>query len=262
MTIDIIGLEQVLAYIRSTNKSKFTILRAGQNGSNIPVFECFDNSTTENAMRAFEQWAKVMNNNNVYKIVLFDLLDDDEGTQKKTRAKAGKMEAFFALTDPSTSFGKGSNADAPTQTLAEIRKQVAAEMEAEKREDTLLAQIKELTLKVEAMQALDEEEEEEEEEEDLLGALKDPKTMMGLSQLFTMLRGGQPPVVNGTTEPAGTPADQAKAQSEKTQRLNSAVKRLFAVDKNLIEDLELLANLAEQKPETFNQMIGMLRMGI
>jgi hypothetical protein len=44
------------------------------------------------------------------------------------------------------------------------------------------------------------------------------------------------------------------------QRLNAAVKRLYAVDKELATHLEQLADFAEKKPEKFKSVIGQINM--
>lgn len=48
--------------------------------------------------------------------------------------------------------------------------------------------------------------------------------------------------------------------NETIQRLNAAVKRLYAVDKELATHLEQLADFAEKKPDKFKSVIGQINM--
>lgn len=54
-------------------------------------------------------------------------------------------------------------------------------------------------------------------------------------------------------------AEQVKP-NETIQRLNAAVKRLYAVDKELATHLEQLADFAEKKPDKFKSVIGQINM--
>lgn len=54
-------------------------------------------------------------------------------------------------------------------------------------------------------------------------------------------------------------AEQVKP-NETIQRLNAAVKRLYAVDKELATHLEQLADFAEKKPDKFKSIIGQINM--
>jgi hypothetical protein len=56
---------------------------------------------------------------------------------------------------------------------------------------------------------------------------------------------------------AGQPDDEPELNTPK-QRLNSAVQRLLAVDSDLIEHLEQLADLAESKPDIYKMAISQL----
>lgn len=270
--IDIIGLDKMLKYIRSTGKTKFSIYRAGQSGNNIPVYECFEHNTAENAVQSFQAWAEVIDNNAVYKIVLTDNVDiDADGTVKKSKNKSGKMEALFALNAPGVQYGQqqqqqsGQLLPAPLDA-AEMRKQITAEIVAAQREDTLMRKVDELTVKIAAMEA----EEEEEEEGGLMGVLGNPQQMAQINSLLMMLRGGPAAQVPGTGPLAG-PAEQTpqpaanvhpRPKEQRTENVNNALKRLYKANRDIDTDLLLLADLAENKPETFNQMLMMLRGGM
>ena len=53
MNADIYGIDNILKYIEATRLTKFTIQKAGANGSYIPVFECIDSETNGQALNEF-----------------------------------------------------------------------------------------------------------------------------------------------------------------------------------------------------------------
>ena len=261
MQLDVIGVDNVAEYIAATNKSKFTIFRAGTTGNAVPVYECNDNTTNGDAVKAFRQYAKFINNNNAYRIVLYDLVEEDEqGGTKRTKGRAGKMEALFAINESGTRFGSDEK---PIQiNPAEIEMRIRKEYEAKAEENKTLAKIEALELKILALQAEQEEDDDDEEEGGLLGALQNPQMLQGIQALAMALRGGyvpQPTQLNGTEEMAEqTAAEQQQKNNEIAARLNAAIKRLLAKDKKLPMHLEKLADIADKNPSQFSFLLQML----
>lgn len=262
MNVDLIGLENIKGYIERSRKSKFSIYRAGTNGNSLPVFECIGNTTNHEAVKDFEAWANLVNNNNPYRLVLFDIADE-EGN--KAKGRAGKMEANFCIVEPGTKFG--SNGESAGLSLEQMREQMRKEFEAHAAQTAQELKIKELELKIEAMQAAEDDEEDDEEEEPggLFGVLSKPDNLQAIQMIAQALRGGNlpaAPAINGTdtaeeTQTMATATEQTNS-AENAKRLNKAVLRLAAKDKKLTEHLEKLADIAEGKPMQFKMLLTML----
>jgi hypothetical protein len=266
-SIDIIGLANIVKYIEVSGKSKFTIYRAGQNGMNIPVFECDQTQTNGNAVREFERWAEVINNAVIYKIVLFNVchLDTDEmgnTTTKKTKQKSNKMEALFAINEPGSysKIGSDSKGFDIEKEMAIYKREVDFEYKKKEEENKILATLDKINERMTILEAREAELDEEEEEEDGIGGLS-PAKIKDMMALIALFKGGQPqqtaPVLNGNAD-----IEEAKTIDEKKikiNNINNAVKRLFVHDKQLDTDLLLLAEMAEKDSGTFNMLLGMLR---
>lgn len=264
-TIDIIGKENVLKYIEHSGKSKFTIFRHGQNNANIPVFEAQDNTTVGDAMRAFEQWADVMQgNNNMYRIVVYNILDEsDENQPRKTKNKAGKMEAIFALSDPGTRFYTDGKNGGQQLDAASLRASIVADLQKQQEESAVLKKLAEMTATIEELktkQAVLEAEDDDEDDEDqmssLLGSLQKPETLQSIAALAQALRGHAPmqTPINGVEE---TPT--ATTKEDKLKILNAAIKELYTADPDLHNDLTILARLSKNNPSLFTMVLGQLR---
>jgi len=89
---------------------------------------------------------------------------------------------------------------------------------------------------------------------DLKRQLKESREESSLDKYLPTIMGlfGQQPV------PVAGHADDTPEINTPKQRLNAAVQRLLAVDNNLIEHLEQLADLAENKPEVYKMAITQL----
>ena len=263
-SIDIIGIENVVKYIEASGKSKFTIYRAGQNGMNIPVFECDETQTNGNAVQEFKRWAEIINNTVIYKLVLFNvthLNEDENGNQtiKKTRQKSGKMECLFAMHEQTNNFrsdrgDKGFNVE-------QIEAQIEAKYKKREEDNAILSELKSMREEMAILRAQNAEDDEDDEDE--VGGLGNPsqiKEVLGLIQMFTGKgQNAQPPVINGIDDAETIPAPIVDDKKQKLENINKAIKRLFVHNKNLDTDLLLLADLADTDKGTFNILIGMLR---
>jgi hypothetical protein len=255
--IDIVGIDNVIKYIKASKLSKFTISRANTNGSYLSVFECLNSNNNETAVNEFTRWAEIINNSMPYKIVLFDFAEvttDDFGNDKvkKTKGKSGKMESIF-LINQSHSF---VNNQQPTKEnnigfdLQAMRNDIINEISKKQEENAILTEIRNLSQRLNNLES--EEEEEEEEKPNIAGVnMEQIGQIMGLLNMFKPTN--TPPVINGTE----TISEDKKAVFK--DNLNKAIKVLYKYDTQLDLDLLKLSEIAENKPETFNMLISTLR---
>lgn len=252
MQVDIIGIENVLKYIESTRKTKFSIYRAtGTNGAYMPVFECLESDSNINAVSKFRDWAEVVNNNVPYKLIVYDFAEvtiAEDGTKKikKAAERNGKMECVFILNN---TFTQGSQTNQTNQVsqggydVAALRESIVSEIAKKNEESAILKEIAELRQRFNELDA----EEEEEEEDNSVAGIK-PDQLAQIMGLVNMFKSQSPAILNGTDE-----------QGTKTENINKAIKILYKHDKNLDTDLLKLADIAENKTETFNMLISTLR---
>jgi hypothetical protein len=251
MQVDIIGIDNVLKYIESTKKSKFSIYRAsGTNGAYMPVFECLESDSNVTAVSKFRDWAEVVNNNVPYKLLVYDFAEisiNEDGSKKikKTGDRSGKMESVFILNN---TFTQGAQANQQNQVnaggydLAALRESIINDLAKKNEENAILKEIAELRARFTEM------DEEDEEEEDNSVAGIQPDQIAQIMGLVNMFKNGSPAILNGTEE-----------QGTRTENINKAIKILYKHDKSLDTDLLKLAEIAENKTETFNMLINTLR---
>jgi len=250
--VDIIGLDNVIKYIKASKLSKFTIQRAGNNGSYMSVFECINSNSNEHAINEFSAWAEVVNNSMPYKIVLFDfaeVITDDTGESrvKKSKSKSGKMESIFIINPvhsgahSTTHKHEGMGFDAAT-----MRQDIINELAKQQEQNAVLNEIKKLSERLEKIEE-EEEEEEEETKSNTIGGI-DMSQMAQIMGLINMFKGNNtPPVINGIDD-----------TEDKKNNIVKAINILHKNDPLLDIHLLKLADLSINKPETFKMMLGML----
>lgn len=250
--IDIIGTENVLKYIEVSKLSKFTI-DANKSGHFICVFECINSNNNETAITEFSKWADFINPNQNYKITLFDVVEisNNNGTEKitKTKNKNNKMSATFILnenynTKPQSLNGQ-NNVDEES-----LLKKLTHRIVEEQSNNAILNEIKLLS---ERLNRIELEEEEEEETENGIGGIpaNQIEQIMGLINLF---KNNKAPAINGLEDNV---ADIVPNQFK--NNINKALKILAKNNKNLDTDLLKLAEMSENKKETFNMLLQTLR---
>jgi hypothetical protein len=249
--IDIIGTENVLKYIEVSKLSKFTI-DANKSGHFICVFECINSNSNETAITEFSKWADFINPNQNYKITLFDVVDisNNNGVEKitKTKNKNNKMSATFILnenynTKPQSINGQ-NNFDEES-----LLKKLTHRIVEEQSNNAILNEIKLLS---ERLNRIELEEEEEEETESNIGGIPSSQVeqIMGLINLF---KNNKAPAINGIEE------NNTEIQSNFKNNINKALKILAKNNKNLDTDLLKLAEMSENRKETFNMLLQTLR---
>lgn len=247
MQVDFIGTEAVEQFIISSKKKKFTIIRGGGQQA-LPLFDCLETETNEDALNEFKRIASVLNKGVTYKIILFDEMELTNGEDgqvriKKKGSRAGKIEALFAL---SSNIGYSYDQDQKTSTSInydEMKKNIVSELLTAQREDALLNELKALRAKVEALEGL--EEEEEEDSTEING-----NNLQQIMGLVSMLKAaGSNATING----------DADTNLSKIDNINAALRILSKYDKQLDTDLLKLADIAEKNPQQFNMLLSMLR---
>ena len=253
MLVDIQGKENVIKFIEASKLSKFSILRAGNTGYNIPIFECLNSNDNSNAVIEFNKIAEILSPNIPYKIKLFDFVEEITNANgdikiKKSKFASNKMEVIFVINtalnfqatqQPTTAQVGNQQAFDIGNLRAEIIKDIAKSQE----ESAILNEIKALKLKFAEL-----EEEEEADEKTGIGGI-DQNQIAQLFGLINMFKTkNQPATINGIDE-----------NQIKKDNLNKAIKILYKYDNQLDTDLLKLSEIAETKPETFNMLISSLR---
>ena len=250
--LDIIGTENVLKYIETSKLSKFTI-DANKSGHYICVFECINSNSNETALNEFSKWADFINPNQTYKITLFDVVEVSEDFNgltkiKKTKNKNNKMSATFILNESYNTKAPNVNGNQNFDEETLLRK-LTDKIVKEQSENQILNEIKNLSERLNRIE-LEEEEEEEEESENTIGGIKSSQIeqIMGLVNLF---KNQTQPQMNGNME--------TDLKTDFKENINKAIKILYKNNKQLDKDLLKLAELSENKPETFNMLVNTLR---
>lgn len=248
--IDILGTENVLKYIEVSKLSKFTI-DANKSGHFICVFECINSNNNETAITEFSKWADFINPNQNYKITLFDVVEisNNNGTEKitKTKNKNNKMSATFILNENYNTKPQSVNGTANFDEESLLKKLTHRIVE-EQSNNAILNEIKILSERLNRMEL----EEEEEETETGIGGIpaNQIEQIMGLVNLF---KNNKAPVINGLEEV------NIEIQSNFKNNINKALKILAKNNKNLDTDLLKLAEMSENRKETFNMLLQTLR---
>lgn len=253
MLVDIQGTENVIKFIEASKLSKFSILRAGNTGYNIPIFECLNSNDNTQAVIEFNKIAEILSSNIPYKIKLFDYCEEvinDKGEikTKKSKFSSNKMEIIFlintALNYQATQ--QQTIAQVGTHTafdIGNLRAELIKDIAKAQEENAILNEIKELKLKFAEL----EEEEETDENTGIAGIKPDQiAQLMGLINMFKT--NDNKAIINGID-----------ANQTKKDNLNKAIKILYKYDNQLDIDLLKLSELAETKTETFNMLINSLR---
>jgi hypothetical protein len=254
MLVDIQGKENVIKFIEASKLSKFSILRAGNTGYNIPIFECLNSNDNSNAVLEFNKIADILSVNIPYKIKLFDFCEEVINANgdikiKKSKFASNKMEVIFVIntalnyqaTQQPTIAQVGTHSAFDIGNLrADIIKDIAKAQE----ENLILKEIQELKLK---FADLEEEEETADEKTGIGGIGQDQITQ--LFGLINMLKtNSNPATINGVDE-----------NQVKRDNINKAIKILYKYNNQLDLDLLKLSEIAETKTDTFNMLISTLR---
>lgn len=257
--LDIIGTDNVLKYIEVSKLSKFTI-DANKSGHFICVFECINSQSNDIAIIEFSKWADFINPNQTYRITLFDVLDstiDESGVlkQKKTKNKSNKMQATFILNENFNGAKSTNNLAAPIDEESLIKK-LSSRFIEEQSNNQILNEIKNLSERLNRMELEELEEDEDTDSTGIAGINSNQiEQIMGLVNLFK--NSTNKPAINGVNDPADS-VDIIEYNAFKAN-INKAIKILHKNNSLLDKDLLKLAELSENKAETFKMLLSTLR---
>lgn len=245
MENDVVGINSVATLIESSGKSKFIIRRSGAVKS-APVWE-YSGSSPGKARQEFINWANTLmasgKNCNSYSITLFNEVEEEEGTRK------GKSEKPFVFTfalskEEGMNYYEDRSGKKDPQHISEILTAMELKFQAmlkEKEESEISKRLKEI-----------EERLNEEEEQEGINGNEQPSELMNILGTIAGLVSGnkaQPSAINGTN-----PLNEDRIKS-----INSSIKRLYAIDPQLDEDLRILAEMGEKNPKQFQFLLNTLR---
>lgn len=260
LDVDLIGISAVSSVIKQSDLPRFIILRRGAGRGATPIYEALKSDSSEKAKRDFEQWANTLlaanpNNNVQYELIAFDdtALDEEDfasdGKMKRSRSK--RIRFSFMLKAPSDNLGviNGKPEVIQPDMSSFVPRSEVDKMITDAVEKTLLKiQIKRLEDKINEL----EEEDEEEDEEEIGGV--GGSAMAFLDKLGALMNAKKP------EEAAINGIEGENTKEAKIKRLNEAIKTLAKHDKDIDKSLAKLAEIAETKPDTFQQLLSMLQM--
>jgi hypothetical protein len=166
-----------------------------------------------------------------YTLKVYRDIDDPEEVTEKSEANGSFS---FKLTDPGYS-SRGVGAAVPNELMQRMDK---------------LEQL---------ISGTEEEEEEESIQDIIMGYLKDPnKLSFAISAIKGLVTGVMSPQPVGAVGAVTSPG----SQEEKLERLSIALDTLESKDAKIVEHLEALAKIAQEKPGTFDMLLKMLENGI
>lgn len=251
METDYTGAKSVAQIIEHTGLHKFIISRIASTRNSAPVYEFLTGSSNSKAIDAFNRWASITENGNLYEMLLFNELEtngEDVEVEKKghNRNKSQSLKFTFTLTK-----------QIPYNQQQAQSIDVAQAIENALMKHTQLSEEKESNRKIAALEAKidalinrDLEDEDEEDDEDTLSGLGNPN-IVNLITLITKLTGQKttpPPAINGV-----------KLSDDQIKNINIAIKKLAKYDDNIDTDLLKLAEIAKNNNETFKMVLSSLR---
>lgn len=261
MEVDAIGIKNIADLIRNSGLPYFHIYRANAGQGATPVFENLDSKSVNNSAEKFISWANTILQGNpanctIYDIVLHnsDLNNiseaeiNEEGKLK--RARKNKMRFSFCLNENSKLGIIGA------QQIIERGPDYSNFIPREEFDRKLNDAIEKISLKnkiAELEKELAEEDEEEGEPEQpaWIGALM-PFLQNYLGGNVNKAQQSNPAVLNGVDK-------NSIFNDEELERIDIAVDKMLQVDKNIISNLEKLADLSEKNPAQFNMLVNMLK---
>lgn len=269
MSVDVIGIGGVAQIIRQSNLPRFFITHYQAGKGSTPVFEVWDSSSSEVAIRKFNEWGNTLLSGNPanetkYEITLHSQdrnnLDEEEkavdGNPK--RARSNRMRFSFVLSTPRENGRMGvingnGNENFYSQPPVDLSKYIpAAEFEKQVREKV---ESEKLKLEMAAMR--------KEMKEIREGGGKDEgdgePAWIGTANKILDRFFPTPQPQQQLAQPAAVNGVFDELPDEQLDRIDDAVEKILKTDPNFIDHLEKLSKLAEKQPQYFMQLIAMLQ---
>lgn len=246
--VDLKTPHQVSAIIDQTGAKNFSIRSVESDGkitdSKRPPVYSYTGNNNKDAKAEFLFWSNLVLNGgknfNPYSITLYNV--SEEETTKKGQ---NSWHFIFTLSDPAEQTQTASTPQQITRSAG-----VTGSWEDQKQfiEMAIQSQFKmmqesDLNKRLAEIEKRLEDEEEEEEESQMNGQPSEMMQIIGM--IAGMMNKGNPQPINGT--------------EDQNTKLNKVLKRLHALDKNLVSDLEKLAEIGEKNPDQFNFLLNALR---
>jgi hypothetical protein len=260
MEVDAIGIKNIADLIRQSGLPYFHIYRSNSGQGATPIYENLDSKNVNSSAEKFIAWANTILQGNpanctIYDIVLHNsdlnnISDSDINEEGKLkRARKNKMRFSFCLKE-NPNFGVIG-----TSPQIVERADYSNFIPRDEFDRKLNDAIEKIALKnkiAELEKELEEEEEEEEEE-------KQPAWIGALMPFLQNYLGGKnnnaqinnPAVINGVNK-------ESVFSDEDLEKIDIAVDKMLQVDKDIISNLEKLAELSEKNPSQFLMLVNML----
>lgn len=238
--IDLIGVEAVCSYIRTTGFNHFYIQRYNANSGAFPLYQ-FNGRNCEAAVEAFQEFANLTgtDNSNYYTITVTEVEEGEEEKAKTKRTRKYKMS--FALSQHTSNSYKNTNNNNSIPDGFISRKDVEAMVRDQYELANLRNRVEQLEEEVEEL---------EEENEELAKNQKGQPDWM--NNIMSMVNSGTP------KEPQKEGATLSGITDQQKVRINNAIKVLLQHDDHLDTHLIKLANLAKNDTPKFKVLLSML----
>lgn len=259
--VDYTGAQAVSEIIKNSGLSKFIIYRHGTSRNSVPVFQCTDCKSPQQAIKAFMDWSTIAGNGNTnpYDMVLFTGSADQLDTEATPSKKEKTIRFTFSLakgnyTGYGNAYGHNPGYSGDLSTIVE---NITLKLEKKYDEMETKRQFEELKKEI---QELKEEQEFDDDADQLDGVQNQWST--ALLGLINNYNNRNAPAINGaetSTEPGQQNTDKRLATPEQIKNINHALKILFKHDKQLDSDLLKMATLAETNKPLFLTLLTSLR---
>jgi hypothetical protein len=240
MEIDYTGSASVAEIIENSSFTKFLITRIGANRNYAPIFESEKVSSPTILAEKFRNWARITDNCNPYDLTLtksdsFEELETTEGKMKKAPNKLLKF-SFRLKAEDLKPKGESQNHNISDIVNMALEKQA------------LVYQNNDIMKELASLRAKIEEEEEEEEDEEMEEVNGTTQNLINILSPYLGALLKQPSIINDASD-----------TTTEALTLKSVINRLHKVDKDILSDLSILADIAEKKPELFKMLLNQLR---
>lgn len=249
MKTDLIGIENVSAWIKQCKLTKFRITKFGASHRNTdPLIETSsDKSTNTQAIEEFKEWASYTDNYLPYEIEVYNNLEECiENDIDTTKKKGTKKKCSFVL-NKERDFIPDKQQNNNNISVADAIEHALLKFQTKQTENVLLQRLEAMEAKLNSINS----EDDFEDDEESLSGINNPN-MTALIGMLTQLFNKKGAAVNGTY-------DEPKIQKYESDNIKKAIAILSKHDDQIDTDLLKLANLAENNNGTFNLLLNSLR---
>ena len=250
MKTDLIGIDNVAAWMKQCKLTKFRITKFGASHRNTdPLIETSnEKSTNSQAIEEFKEWATYTDNSNPYEIEVYNNLEEcienDIDTNKK---KGTRKRLSFVLNKERDFIPANQQQNNNNISVADAIEHALLKFQTKQNENILIQRLEAMEAKINSINS----EDDFEDDEESLSGINNPN-MTALIGMLTQLFNKKGAAVNGTY-------DEPKIQNSKSDNIKKAIAILSKHNDQIDTDLLKLANLAENNNGTFNLLLNSLR---